>query len=104
MTTTAHDKELSASITKEQLPYVDPHKPRRTGLKLLGILAVWMALFVVFKGEMTRALGLQDTTGLHRNLNEARDWVQLEGKDNWFFGGVLGAVADALNAIFEFAQ
>ncbi len=53
---------------------------------------------------MTRALGLQDTTGLHRSLNEARDWVQLEGKDNWFFGGVLGAVADALNAIVEFAQ
>ncbi len=104
MTTTAPDKELSASITKEQLPYVDPHKPRRTGVKLLGILAAWVALFVAFKGEMTRALGLQDTTGLHRNLNEARDWVQLEGKDNWFFGGVLGAIADALNAIVKFGQ
>jgi glycine betaine/proline transport system permease protein len=104
MTTTAPDKELAASITKEQLPYVDPHKPRRTGLKLLGILVVWVVLFVALKGKMTRALGLQDTTGLHRNLNDARDWVQLEGKDNWFFGGVLGAVADALNAIVKFAQ
>jgi glycine betaine/proline transport system permease protein len=104
MTTTAPDKELSVSITKEQLPYVDPHKPRRTGLKLLGILVGWIVLFVALKGEMTRALGLQDTTGLHRKLNDARDWVQLEGKDNWFFGGVLGAVADALNAIVEFAQ
>ena len=104
MTTTAPDKELSVSITKEQLPYVDPHKPRRTGLKLLGILVVWLVLFVALNGKMTRALGLQDTTGLHRNLNEARDWVQLQGKDNWFFGGVLGAIADALNAIVEFAQ
>jgi len=89
---------------KEQLPYVDPHKPRRTGLKLLGILAVWLVLFVALQGKMTRALGLQDTNTLHQKLNDARDWVQLEGKDNWFFGGVLGAVADAFNAIVEFSQ
>jgi glycine betaine/proline transport system permease protein len=92
------------NITKEQLPYVDSQKPRRTGPKLLAILGVWLVLFVIFKGKMTRALGLQDTTSLHKNLNEARDWVQLEGKDNWFFGGVLGAIADAINSIVVFLQ
>ena len=53
---------------------------------------------------MTKALGLQDTTGFHDWLNDVRDWVQLHGPDNWFFGGVLGFIGDALNAIFEFLQ
>ena len=34
---------------------------------------------------------LQDTTDLHQLAQRARDWVQLEGQDNWFFGGVIGA-------------
>ena len=53
---------------------------------------------------MTKALGLQDTTALHQKLNDARDWVQLEGQDNWFIGGVLGAISDALNAVVLFFQ
>ena len=85
------------NITKEQLPYVDSRKPRHTGLKLLAILVVWLALYVAFKNKMTKALGLQDTTELHRKINDARDWVQLHGPDNWFFGGVLGTIGDFLN-------
>ncbi len=97
-------KGAATTLIKEQLPYVDPVKPRRTGLKLLGILAFWVIGFIALNGKMTRALGLQDTTDLHRRLNEARDWVQLEGKDNWFFGGVLGAIADGINAVVTFCQ
>ena len=89
---------------KEQLPYVDPRKPRRTGLKLLGILAFWLIGFFALEGQMTRALGLQDTTPLHQKLNELRDWVQLEGQDNWFIGGVLGAISDALNELVLWCQ
>jgi glycine betaine/proline transport system permease protein len=91
-------------VDKEQQPYVEVQKPRRTGLKLLGVLVVWVVGYIVFKGKMTKALGLQDTTGLHRKLNDARDWVQLDGKDNWFFGGVLGAIGDGLNSLVEFLQ
>ena len=91
-------------ITKEQLPYVDPRKPQRTGIKLLGILVVWVIGYLVFKGKMTKAIGLQDTNGLHRKLNDARDWVQLDGKDNWFFGGVLGSIGDALSSLVEHLQ
>jgi glycine betaine/proline transport system permease protein len=97
-------KEEASNFTKEQLPYVDPHKPRRTGLKLLGILAFWLVGYFALEGQMTRALGLQDTTPLHQKLNELRDWVQLEGQDNWFIGGVLGAISDALNAIVLWCQ
>jgi glycine betaine/proline transport system permease protein len=89
---------------KEQLPYVEQHKPRRTGVKLLGILVFWLIAFFALQGQMTRALGLQDTTDLHQKLNDVRDWVQLEGSDNWFFGGVLGGIADALNAVVLFFQ
>jgi glycine betaine/proline transport system permease protein len=82
---------------KEEQPYVEHGKNRHTGLKLLAILVVWVGLYVAFKGQMTRAMGLQDTTALHDKLNEARDWVQLHGPDNWFFGGVLNTIGDFLN-------
>jgi glycine betaine/proline transport system permease protein len=83
--------------SKEEQPYVDTYKKRYTGLKLLGILVVWLVLYVALKNKMTRAMGFQDTTALHRKLNDARDWVQLHGPDNWFFGGVLGTIGDFLN-------
>jgi glycine betaine/proline transport system permease protein len=102
--TTTDVKEEASNLTKEQLPYVDPRKPRRTGLKLLGILAFWLISYSALKGQMTKALGLQDTTALHQKLNDLRDWVQFEGQDNWFFGGVLGAIADGLNAVVKFFQ
>lgn len=103
MTTTAPERE-AVNLDKEHLPYVDPVKPRRTGLKLLGILTFWLVGYFALEGRMTRALSLQDTTPLHQKLNDARDWVQLEGKDNWFFGGVLGAIADGVNALVVFFQ
>src|SRR4051812_38453015 len=53
---------------------------------------------------MTKALGLQDTTALHQKLNDARDWVQLQGADNWLVGGVFGGISDALNAIILWCQ
>ncbi len=90
--------------TKEEQPYVELGRKRHTGWKLLGILGIWLVLYAVLQGKNTKALGLQDTTSLHKNLNEARDWVQLEGQDNWFFGGVLGSIGDFLNSFVEFLQ
>lgn len=92
------------AATKEEQPYVDPSRKRHTGPLLLGILAFWLVCWAVLKGNNTKALGLQDTTELHRQLNDARDWVQLEGQDNWFFGGILGAIGDALNSVVESLQ
>ena len=90
--------------TKEEQPYIAPGRKRHTGLKMLAVLVVWIIGWATMKGQDTRALGFQDTTGLHRRLNEARDWVQLEGQDNWFFGGVLGAIGDGLNSVVVFVQ
>ena len=89
-------------VSKEEQPLVEYGKKRHTGLKLLGILVVWLGLYFALQGQNTKALGLQDLTDLHRTFNDARDWVQLEGADNWFFGGVLGAIGDFLNSFYEF--
>ncbi len=93
-----------AALPKEQLPYVETRKPRQTGRKLLGILVVWVVAYLALDGRWTKSLGLQDTNSLHRKLNDARDWVQLDGKDNWFFGGVLGSIGDALSSLVEHLQ
>jgi len=90
--------------TKEEQPYVDRGKKRYTGYKLLAILVFWLVCYEAFKGQMTKALAFQDTTTLHQKLNDMRDWVQLQGQDNWFLGGVLGWVGDTLNSLVEFFQ
>ena len=90
--------------SKEEQPYVEPGRKRHTGLLLLAVLAVWVVLFFVLRNQDTKALGLQDTTGFHEWLNKIRDWVQLHGPDNWFFGGVLGFIGDTFNGIFTFLQ
>ena len=94
----------AANVTKEQLPYVDGAQAaahRRQAARHPGRLVV---AYSAWQGQWTKALGLQDTTALQRKINEARDWVQLEGQDNWFIGGVLGAIGDALSSLVLFFQ
>ena len=79
--------------SKEEQPYVELGENRHTGWsaarrhrRLDGCSTRFL------KGNNTLALGLQDTTDFHEWLNGIRDWVQLHGPDNWFFGGVLGFI------------
>ena len=103
-TSTAPPPQAGRAESKEEQPYVEPDAKRHTGLKLLGVLVAWLVLYAILKGNNTRALGLQDTNGFHDWLNGIRDWVQLHGPDNWFFGGVLGFIGDVFNNVFEFLQ
>lgn len=96
--------ESEPADAKEEQPLTTGRKRRRTGLLVLGIVVVWLVLFAVLHGHDTRSLGLQDRTGFHDWLNKVRDWVQLHGPDNWFFGGVLGFIGDTFNAVFTFLQ
>ena len=66
------DVDFARPVSKEQAPYVETQKPRRTGLKLLAILVFWVGAWALLQGQNTKALGFQDTTELHRKLNEAR--------------------------------
>ncbi len=102
MTTTTTAPKAPAS--KEEQPQVEYGKNRHTGLKILAIVVVWVGLWLVLRGTQTRELSFQDTTGFHQWLNEIRDWVQLNGPDNWFFGGVLGTIGDVFDAVFVFLQ
>ena len=91
-------------VNKEEQPYIEAEKKRHTGYKVLGIIVVWLVLFAALKGKQTLELAFQDTTGFHQWLNDVRDWVQLEGQDNWFFGGVLGAIGDFFNSAVQWMQ
>jgi glycine betaine/proline transport system permease protein len=93
-----------SASTKEEQPYIEPSKPRRTGWKLLGIVIAWVVLYEAFKGKWTKEIGLQDRTSLHDWINEKRDWVQLHGPDNWFLGGVLGNIGSFTNWLFTHLQ
>ncbi|HYO41041.1 MAG TPA: ABC transporter permease subunit [Nocardioidaceae bacterium] len=88
----------SPAGVKEEQPYVDPAPRRRTGLWLAVTLVVWVAGWLVFKGQNTLTLGFQDLTGFHRWLNDLRDDIQLaSSRGNWFFDGVIGTVSDLFN-------
>src|SRR5262245_44839563 len=91
-------------VTKEEQPYVEIGKKRYTGIKLLIILAFWLICYALLKGQNTKYLPFQETTGFQRWLNDVRDWVQLEGQDNWFVGGVLGSIGDFLTWLVEQLQ
>jgi glycine betaine/proline transport system permease protein len=93
-----------STSSKEQQPYVELGKKRHTGIKVLAIVVFWLLCWALFQGQATKELGLQDTTNFHDWLNGIRDWVQLHGPDNWFFGSVLGFIGDVFNNIFEFLQ
>ncbi|WP_392542892.1 ABC transporter permease [Oryzobacter telluris] len=85
------------AATKEAQPLTVTEAPRRTGRKLLVVLALWLLAWATLRGKQTLALSNADTTGLHEWFNGVRDQVQLLGRDNWFFHGVLGTIAGWLD-------
>jgi glycine betaine/proline transport system permease protein len=92
------------AASKEEQPYLEVGKKRHTGLKVLGILVVWLVLYALLKGHNTKALPLQDTTPFQEWLNRVRDWVQIKGPDTWFFGGVLGTIGTWCTNLVTFFQ
>ncbi|QIM20221.1 ABC transporter permease subunit [Phycicoccus sp. HDW14] len=103
MTTTLEPARTPAPIEEEQPRTVLPPS-RRTGRKLLVVLALWLLAWATLRGRQTLVLANADTTGLHEWFNDLRDKVQVLGQDNWFFHGVLGTVATALDDFVGFLQ
>ncbi len=103
--TALQDRPATPLSSKEEQPYVEPSKPRRTGLLLVVLLVVWVAGWAVLRGQGTLALGFQEQTDLHRWLNDLRDDIQLAAsRGNWFFDGVIGSISNVLNAVVAQAQ
>ena len=94
----------SRAATKEEQPYIDVAVKRHTGKKLLVVLAFWLVGWIVLRGKQTLAIPNAETNGLHTWLNDLRDTIQLMGRDNWFFHGVLGTIADAFNWVVSLLQ
>ncbi|MBT9254072.1 ABC transporter permease subunit [Phycicoccus sp. MAQZ13P-2] len=89
---------------KEAQPVAERATSRRTGPKLLGVLALWLLAWATLRGRQTLELANADTTGLHDWFNDVRDRVQLLGQDNWFFHGVLGTIASGLDTFVGVLQ
>lgn len=65
---------------------------------LLGaILVVWLAGWLVFRGQDTLVRPFADLNGFDTWLNGIRDWVGTASLDNWFFHGVLGHFSTFVN-------
>jgi glycine betaine/proline transport system permease protein len=67
---------------------IEVRRPRR-GVVVGVLLVVWLAAYFVLRGIDTLVLGGQETTPLHRWLNDHRDDV---GQGNFFFDGIRIAV------------
>lgn len=102
--TTTLEPTPAPKIVQEEQPLAAPVVSRRTGRKLLVVLALWLLAWATLRGRQTLALANADTTGLHEWFNEVRDEVQLLGQDNWFFHGVLGGIAGVLDDFVGFLQ
>jgi glycine betaine/proline transport system permease protein len=89
---------------REEQPYVASTKPRRTGLWLGIVVAVWVVGWLLLKNQATLATGFQDLNGLQRWLNGVRDAIQAATPTNWFFHGVIGNIVTFTNWLFEQLQ
>jgi glycine betaine/proline transport system permease protein len=89
--------EKMGPSSKEEQPYVDPVGKRRTGPKLLAVLAVWVVGWLVFRGKATLAIPFNQLNWFSTWVNHLRDKVEAALQTNWFFHGVIGHIATFVN-------
>jgi glycine betaine/proline transport system permease protein len=85
---------------KEEQPQVARAENRHTLPLLLGVLAVWVVGWLLFKNHNTLTLGFQDQTSFHTWLNNLRDDIQAAAQTNWFFQDVIGNISSFFNWLF----
>lgn len=87
-----------------QIRVVDPgRKPTPVWLLLVGIVGVWVAVWVVTRGSDTLALAGQERTGLHDWFTGLRDDL-IAGRDSNVLMQLTGAVADVFDSVVEWLQ
>jgi glycine betaine/proline transport system permease protein len=85
---------------KEATPFMARPKPRRTGLKLLVIAAVWVVGYLLFKNVDTLARPFVQLNSFDTWLNHIRDNIQASTQTNWFFHGIIGNGSTKVNSWF----
>jgi glycine betaine/proline transport system permease protein len=86
-----------APSSKEEQPYIDPTPKRRTGQKLLVVLAVWVVGWLVFRNQDTLAVPFNQLNWFSTWVNHLRDDIQVALQTNWFFHGVIGHISTFVN-------
>ena len=112
LTQTKAEPERDSGPAPDSSPTPTP-APRRSRRRALarariwavpGVVALWVAGWLLLNGRDTLVLGGSDTTSFHRWLNGVRDGFDAARETNWFLSGVVGSISDALNAALQWLQ
>jgi glycine betaine/proline transport system permease protein len=68
------------------------------GRLMLGVLAVWVLGWAIFRGTATLEIGGADLTGFHRWLNGIRDGFDQARAGSFFFEYVIGGISAVIDA------
>jgi glycine betaine/proline transport system permease protein len=100
VTATITPPPAPAAADKEAAPIAKAAAPRRTGLYLLVICAVWGVGYLIFKDHDTLARPYAQLNSLDTWFNHRRDDIVAAGQTNWFFHGVIGHLSSFVNSSF----
>ncbi|MGZ4436788.1 MAG: ABC transporter permease subunit [Nocardioidaceae bacterium] len=109
-TETAPELDSGAAADQAPPPTPAPRRSRRAALAKMriwavpGVVALWVAGWLVLKGRDTLVLGGADTTAFHRWLNGVRDAFDSARDTNWFLRSVVGGISKGLDAAMQWLQ
>ncbi|MEO5834566.1 MAG: ABC transporter permease subunit [Nakamurella sp.] len=100
---------MTATLTEPPaaapIPVPSP-RPRRTAsigtIAILAAIGLWLLARLVLAGKFTLALDTAGLTPLHRNLNDARDWVDANRNTSAVFVYFLNYVQLGVEAVGSF--
>ncbi|MEJ7706587.1 MAG: ABC transporter permease subunit [Nocardioidaceae bacterium] len=78
-------------------------RPTPVWLLLVGIVAIWVAIWALTRGQQTLALEGLGRTGLHDWFTDLRDDL-IAGRDSNVLMQLAGSVADLFNSVVEWLQ
>ncbi|MBK6871504.1 MAG: ABC transporter permease subunit [Kineosporiaceae bacterium] len=85
-------------IQPTDLPAPGPRRPGRL-VQILGVLVVWIVLWLVLRGTNTLALAEADLTPFHERINDLRDWVDANRNSSPIFLYVFNEIRVVIDAL-----
>lgn len=79
------------------------YRPNR-GALVLGVLVVWLVLYLLLKGHDTLSLAAADVTSLHTRLNDLNTWVGDNRNSNPFFVYFINEIGVGVGHVVSFFQ
>lgn len=94
---TSASATLSPPTPQEEQPYVAPAPKRRTGPKVLVVVALWVVGWLIFRGRDTLSIPFNQLNWFSTWVNQLSNDVQNALPHNWFFHGVIGHISSFVN-------